>query len=509
MKRESSLLSLVEEKKIKIEGEGTMDEEVDLIYRDSKMQKLYSTLYSRNNLEKESIKVELSTFFNEDNKKREVSTLIQKNNGLKFLKKNTKKFATNLTTMNFGKGECRSYISVGTREGQEVLSTIETKGDSITTISTFKLFPHSDLDFITGDTLGNFTITHQNRTFIKENLGANITFSNISFNIRKYCDNFFFIVLGDNIGNLHYYSNFGRLKKLKIGGMETLFDVPENSSKFESKIFNSNHKNKIDIDINNLNSVGDFSNNFFQKDFSTYNQSHDLFNPTIKCFLDYRIFDDYEMEVIYLICCDGQRGLYFLQNQEIVNIITTPCPINDMCIGSFKNQNVNEKQVILAGDDGSLFILDKFTIYLYSKLDTVVTKVETVYHETYGQLLICIGHFCGVQILLDGELLTTIETDDWVASLIVGETFDKYIPEIFIIVDNELQVFRLMEDINVPKVVATNIITHTHTSDSALQPPQINFNKNSPRFITSSIKESIKDDEEEGEIDEEEGEISE
>lgn len=55
------------------------------------------------------------------------------------------------------------------------MQSYETKGDSMRALAAAKLFPHSDLDIVTGDSNGNLVINHKNQIFMRWMVGSGIS----------------------------------------------------------------------------------------------------------------------------------------------------------------------------------------------------------------------------------------------------------------------------------------------------------------------------------------------
>ncbi|RUS34564.1 hypothetical protein BC938DRAFT_479670 [Jimgerdemannia flammicorona] len=105
------------------------------------------------------------------------------------------------------------------------------------------------------------------------------------------------------------------------------------------------------------------------------------------------------------------------------------------------------KQVVLAGDDGYVYIMESETMkvanHLHVAHDHQVTKLLKIDYPVINvsrfrprdaphrvgdgggddatDYLLCTGHFNGVHVYKDGELVTIIETEDWVHTLAWGD----------------------------------------------------------------------------------------
>ncbi|KAJ3089706.1 hypothetical protein HK102_005720 [Quaeritorhiza haematococci] len=343
----------------------------------------------------------------------------------------------------FGDG-CVIVLGSGTGQvkalnsAQDPGTTFETKGANITALCVHRLFPHSTLDIITCDARGSLTITHKQQILTKHDLGTPLLCLTIHTNLLGETE----IVVGDQLGAVTAFTATDRLWKVQLGGIMVV-----------------DHPNPLSPRRDVIRSV-------VSPVLSTSSQSPDgrlrqRYSPSIRCMLSANLEDKYGG------MCQGR-----FWNRDPARSLGE----KEDETASASEGFIKGNQIVLAGEDGNVYIMDHFEIFLYAETEYTLTRVCGVplpqsglqQRQTQGeyrrrdgmdnfspsnvsaavsedvQYLLVAGQFCGVHVYKNGKLHHTIETDEWVHDIATGDTDRDGDPEIILSeLNSTIQVHKL------------------------------------------------------------------
>ncbi|KAI9357348.1 hypothetical protein DFJ73DRAFT_206000 [Zopfochytrium polystomum] len=257
---------------------------------------------------------------------------------------------------------------------------LETKGVCITALLTAKMTAHTISDMIVGDSEGTVYIISRLRVVFRCCTGAAIT----CLAVHTSSEHGPLVIAGDAKGSLTALSLTDRKWRAQVGGTRP------------------------------TETLG--------------------YSPGIRCILPTKVVNAKGEVGEFILACDGSRRIIFMRQGYIAFWVTTPSAVKAICTGFFWQLNVTgnarigaslPSQVLLAGDDANLYILDTFKLYRYASVDFAITHVESLRPKdadpACADLVLCIGHHASVRIFREGELLHSIETPDWPYRLVVGD----------------------------------------------------------------------------------------
>ena len=74
-----------------------------------------------------------------------------------------------------------------------------------------------------------------------------------------------------------------------------------------------------------------------------------------------------------------------------------------MCVGNFLPNDAGQ-QVMLAGNDSNIYLLDQYKLHLYAVSDYYITQIEAVDNRGGSNMILCAGHFCGLHVYQAGKV---------------------------------------------------------------------------------------------------------
>ncbi|KAK3737927.1 hypothetical protein RRG08_028552 [Elysia crispata] len=181
------------------------------------------------------------------------------------------------------------------------------------------------------------------------------------------------------------------------------------------------------------------------------------FAVKVTCLLGYYMTDVCGNKRLYLLAADDAKRIHVISKGVIVRCIPTPVNITAMCQGRIISAHKLEpyipgeespegEQVALGGDNGAVFILDKFEVTdEYINAQSPITRLKCLPQpESNTDLLLCAGHFNALQMYKDGLVLMEFETSAWVISIDLADVNEDGTDEILIsCMDNTVAALKL------------------------------------------------------------------
>ncbi|GAA5810369.1 hypothetical protein MFLAVUS_003790 [Mucor flavus] len=256
-------------------------------------------------------------------------------------------------------------------ETKPVEGLLETKGGSIQSIKLYDLTGFGALDLAVGDCDGVVTLFSRQQILSKRDLGSAVTDITIHSDLVGGCE----IIAGDINGTVTSFQQHDALWKINIAG---------ESAK-----------------LSTLGLVGRRS-------------------PSIRCMLSTVLKDRFGMDMTCLLVCDGWPLVHFIQTGVRIQTLRSPSVIHSA--GSYK---LDSQQVLLAGQDGYIYIMINFEIFQWIKvgfcLSTLIKFRPSVLSEEETDMVICTGHSNEVLIYQNGEQISHIRTSDWPHAITLGD----------------------------------------------------------------------------------------
>ncbi|KAI9193062.1 uncharacterized protein BJ171DRAFT_314161 [Polychytrium aggregatum] len=218
-------------------------------------------------------------------------------------------------------------ISTGKTDSQ-----FETKGCTITCASFCQVFPHSSLTMATGHADGTITLISKSQISSKLSLGSAITTITTNINMAGHP----YLLAGDARGAMVAFDAFQILWRCQAGGL-----------------------------------------------FSVLDEDEPIFSPSIRCLMPIDLPDSGDTSTSFILLCDGSPFLHFYVEGNRVLSKALPSPIVSLTKGRFASSDTSESsqqwpQVMMAGEDGAIYILEKNEIYLYNQVDESITAIQAV-----------------------------------------------------------------------------------------------------------------------------------
>ncbi|KAI9267079.1 hypothetical protein EDC94DRAFT_602223 [Helicostylum pulchrum] len=278
-------------------------------------------------------------------------------------------------------------------ETKPVEGLLETKGGSIQSIKLYDLTGFGALDLAVGDCDGVVTLFSRQQILSKRDLGSAVTDITIHSDLVGGCE----IIAGDINGTVTSFQQHDALWKINIAG---------ESAK-----------------LSTLGLKGRRS-------------------PSIRCMLSTVLKDRFGMDMTCLLVCDGWPLVHFIQTGVRIQTLRSPSVIHSMCAGNFLNTDglrrflhtrkkqagsykLNSQQVLLAGQDGYIYIMINFEIFQWIKvgfcLSTLIKFRPSVLSDEETDMVICTGHSNEVLIYQNGEQISHIRTSDWPHAITLGD----------------------------------------------------------------------------------------
>ncbi|KAI7907200.1 uncharacterized protein BX663DRAFT_495163 [Cokeromyces recurvatus] len=292
-------------------------------------------------------------------------------------------------------------ILIGTTAGRVLIlnqtkpveGLLETKGGSVQSIQLHDLTGFGALDLAVADCDGVVTLFSRQQILSKHELGSAITYITIHNDLAGGYE----IIAGDINGTITAFQQHDTLWKLNIA---------EESAKLAT-----------------LGMKGRRS-------------------PSIRCMLSTKLKDKFGMEMSCLLVCDGWPLVHFIQSGERIQTLRTPSVIQSMCSGYFIKSNDSSKffqhskkkagsykldsqQVLLAGQDGFVYIMIDFEIFPWFNVGFCLNRViqfrPSSLPKDETDIVLCTGYSNEVLIYQNGKKITQIRTSDWPHAITLGD----------------------------------------------------------------------------------------
>lgn len=291
-------------------------------------------------------------------------------------------------------------ILIGTTAGRVLILNqtkpveclLETKGGSIQSIRLHDLTGFGTLDLAVGDCDGLVTLFSRQQILSKRNLGSAISHLVVFTDLVGGYE----IIAGDRNGIVSSFNQYDALWRLNIAE-ESVKLAPLGMTARKSS--------------------------------------------SIRCMLSIVMKDKFGMDMACLLVCDGYSFVHFILNGERSFSFRTPCAIYALCSGAFltaeglhklrmqnkkvKLSKLDSQQIILAGEDGNIYIMIEFEIYLWFSVGFCITNIVSFHppglDKDETDMLICSGHSNEVLIYHNGEIVYNIQTNDWPHSITMGD----------------------------------------------------------------------------------------
>ncbi|GFO48701.1 serine/threonine-protein kinase pak 6 [Plakobranchus ocellatus] len=165
----------------------------------------------------------------------------------------------------------------------------------------------------------------------------------------------------------------------------------------------------------------------------------------VLCLTGFYMTDTCGNRRLYLLAADDAKRIHVISKGIIVRCLPTPVNITAMCQGRIVSPHKLEpyvpgeespegEQIALGGDNGAVYILDKFDITdEYINTQTPITRLKCIPQaDSSTDLLLCAGHFNALQVYKDGFVLMEFETSDWVISIDTADIDEDGTEEVII-----------------------------------------------------------------------------
>ncbi|KAJ8657440.1 hypothetical protein O0I10_006742 [Lichtheimia ornata] len=168
----------------------------------------------------------------------------------------------------------------------------------------------------------------------------------------------------------------------------------------------------------------------------------------IHCILSAILNDRFNNPQRTLLVCDGWPFVHFIQDGKRIQSIRVPTVIQSMATGRFLSASsarrfrvssetsrpkyhadtdivIDTNQVLLGGQDGSVYIMVDGEIHPWFKvgfgLSKIMTFRPTCLPDNEPDLVACVGLANCIRIYSHGELISEIKTSDWPQDITVGD----------------------------------------------------------------------------------------
>ncbi|KAG0168548.1 hypothetical protein DFQ30_004620, partial [Apophysomyces sp. BC1015] len=193
-------------------------------------------------------------------------------------------------------------------------------------------------------------------------------------------------------------------------------------------------------------------------------------SPFIRCVQSTTLTDPLGHRVSCLLVCDGYPRIHVVRSGKRLKTLHVPTVIHSMCVGHFllksglkrfnaqpakkiakteesDNVKTDTQQVLMAGEDGCVYILINFEIHLWFKVGFCVDKIiqfrPAFLDETEPDLVVCVGHSSSVCIFQNGEMVAHIITSDWPHAITTGDVNADGQEELVLgLLDQRVEVYR-------------------------------------------------------------------
>eukprot|EP01117_Protostelium_nocturnum_P004940 TRINITY_DN1790_c0_g1_i1.p1 TRINITY_DN1790_c0_g1~~TRINITY_DN1790_c0_g1_i1.p1 ORF type:complete len:360 (+),score=130.31 TRINITY_DN1790_c0_g1_i1:40-1080(+) len=272
-------------------------------------------------------------------------------------------------------------------KGKEREESMETKGGSITNMMMQSVIPssssHSNLQLISGDADGNVVLFSEGEIVSRYSCGC-AAVTSLAFDPNQQ-----FILVGDSKGFITAFSSPSQFQ-WKI-------DTRENESKLEVRSVMTANRHSRD--------------------------------PSVNCLHYTTILDRFGVTMQVLLVSNGTFFLYFYVESTLVFVLPTPSKINSICSGRFTStENGNEKnnQILLGCQDGFVYMVENFQLIRFFRVGNPISLLKPFKrNDSNLDSVLCVGHFNGIKLFENGNLLLDHKTEDWVHSLSLGSFFES------------------------------------------------------------------------------------
>ncbi|KAI8337561.1 hypothetical protein BC941DRAFT_425623 [Chlamydoabsidia padenii] len=322
-------------------------------------------------------------------------------------------------------------LMVGTTAGRvltlnqtkPVVDLLETKGGAVQTLNLQYLTGHGVKDLVVGDADGVVTLFSKQQILTKRPVGAPISIIEIHENLVGGYE----IIVGDTSGMISSFRQHDTLWK---------FNLDQWSRKMAAE--------------------------------DTWGRQ----SATITCIHSVRLTDPFGLQVSCLLVANGWPMLYSMHQGQCIQTFRTPSPIQSMCSGYFittqmKNKILNTTafksrrkmdtkldtpQVLLAGQDGNVYIMIDFEIYPWIKIGFHITQISCFrpsgLYDHEPDMVICMGHSNLVKICHHGQVISEIKTKDWPHTMTMGDVNTDGKDELVIgLLDQSIEVYKYSLDL--------------------------------------------------------------
>lgn len=211
------------------------------------------------------------------------------------------------------------------------------------------------------------------------------------------------IVIGDSDGISVVMGGTHVLKQSHVGGPVTAI-AAYTGNDGNAEIVASNSQGMITcLDV--------YGHTQWRMSLASASEAHD--GGMIRCIMVAKLLDMYSRASVYTLVLNRSKCLSFLSGNNLVLNLDLPSSCHTMCQGRFwkskdangaKNfDNPHFSQVALGGADGTIFLVDNFEVFEYSKIDFEITVIDSI-RLSDVDLVVCGGHFCSLLVFCQGRV---------------------------------------------------------------------------------------------------------
>ncbi|KAG2219679.1 hypothetical protein INT45_001851 [Circinella minor] len=319
-------------------------------------------------------------------------------------------------------------ILIGTTAGRVLILNqdkppevlLETKGGSVQALQLYDLTGQRALDLVVGDSEGVITMFSRQQILSKQEIGTAVT----TIDIFKDLDQGYEIIAGGMNGTVTGFQPHEIFWSLKVA---------EESAK-----------------IATLHMKGRRS-------------------PYIHCILATTLNDPFGQSMAVLLVCDGWQFVHFLRGSNRILSLRVPTVICSMAAGRFLTHEIahryskkdttkpktisdldkayKDKQVLMAGEDGCVYVMINYEIHQLFNVGFRLTKIigfrPSFLKEDEPDLVICVGYANQALVYRGDKRICEIATADWPHNVTVGDVNADGQDELILgLLDQTVQVYR-------------------------------------------------------------------
>eukprot|EP00123_Amoebidium_parasiticum_P008482 comp18840_c0_seq1/m.20846 comp18840_c0_seq1/g.20846 ORF comp18840_c0_seq1/g.20846 comp18840_c0_seq1/m.20846 type:complete len:352 (-) comp18840_c0_seq1:262-1317(-) len=185
------------------------------------------------------------------------------------------------------------------------------------------------------------------------------------------------------------------------------------------------------------------------QDHGTHGHLDTAYTPTVKALLNIVLKDDFGCPTHYVAVADGSQYIHLFQGGKCVLSIPVPCGPTAMCSGTFILEDGEEgpqsgeggtsgtqdhgrpMQIAFAGDDGTIYLVHNYQVYVYGKIGYPIRHLVSVPRTDGVDLVVCAGCFDGVRVLDQGKIVEASNPcREWVQCMALGDVDGDGCPEL-------------------------------------------------------------------------------